>query len=137
MSLESSITELKDEKHAGHALLTREVDTGAQLVAGLISTLDPDDALRVRRKIDRHIMPLMCALYCIQFMDKTTLGSAAILGIQEATHLTTNHRWILAQIISGFISFGVLHIETGGFKPWQWLMIITGLLTLILAVSFW
>ncbi|KAL0950628.1 hypothetical protein HGRIS_007418 [Hohenbuehelia grisea] len=165
-------------------------------------------------------------------MDKTTLGSAAILGIREATHLTTNqYNWLgtifylsylvfeypqnialqrfpvgkwmslnisvwavalcahaacknfgglfavrlilgmcegsitagfmivssmfytrteqtlrvgywflmngTAQIISGFISFGTLHIKTGSFEPWQWLMIITGILTLITAVAFW
>jgi hypothetical protein len=27
---------------------------------------------------------------------------------------------ILAQIISGFISFGALHIKTPTFEPWQW-----------------
>jgi hypothetical protein len=42
-----------------------------------------------------------------------------------------------AQIISGFISFGTLHIKTSHFEPWQWLMIITGILTLITSVSFW
>ena len=26
----------------------------------------------------------------------------------------------VAQIISSFISFGSLHIRTGGFEPWQW-----------------
>ena len=25
-----------------------------------------------------------------------------------------------AQIISGFISFGTLHIHTTRFEPWQW-----------------
>lgn len=25
-----------------------------------------------------------------------------------------------AQIISGFISFGTLHIKTKAFEPWQW-----------------
>jgi len=25
-----------------------------------------------------------------------------------------------AQIISGFISFGTLHIHTSSFEPWQW-----------------
>ncbi|KAG2114300.1 uncharacterized protein F5147DRAFT_570447 [Suillus discolor] len=83
MSLESS-----GILQAGVFVSTKGVDTGAQLVAGLTSTLDPDEALRIRRKIDGHVMPLMCAW--VQFMDKTTLGSAAILGIQEATHLTTN-----------------------------------------------
>ena len=42
-----------------------------------------------------------------------------------------------AQIISGFIAFGSLHIKTSGFEPWQWLMIICGVLTLITAVCYW
>ncbi|KAJ7124192.1 hypothetical protein C8R44DRAFT_980594 [Mycena epipterygia] len=41
-----------------------------------------------------------------------------------------------AQIITSFISFGTLHIKTGGFEPWQWLMIITGILTLITSTCF-
>jgi len=175
---------------------------------------------------------LMCILYWIQFMDKTTLGSAAILGIRESTNLSTNqYNWLgtifylsyllfefpqnlclqrfpvgkwmtfnisiwavalcshaacknfaglfavrlvlgmcegsitagflivssmfytrkeqtlrvgywflmngTAQIISGFISFGSLHIKTKSFEPWQWLMIITGILTLMTALAFW
>ncbi|OJA17303.1 hypothetical protein AZE42_10814 [Rhizopogon vesiculosus] len=76
MSLESESSNavVKSPKRAGLTLSTKDVDTGAQLIAGLTATLDPEEALRVR----------------IQFMDKTTLGSAAILGIQEATHLTAN-----------------------------------------------
>lgn len=225
---------IDDEKrtHVHVAAVSEEVDTGARLVAGTFEEVDPKEALRLRKKIDRHIMPLMCVLYWIQFMDKTTLGSSAILGIKTATHLTTNEynclgtifylsylafeypqnlalqrfpvgkwmsinifvwgialcchaacknfgglmacRFILgmcegsitagfmivtsmfytrkeqtirvgywflmngtAQIIIGFISFGVLHSKTGGFQPWQWLVIITGLLTLITAVAFW
>ncbi|CCM05278.1 uncharacterized protein FIBRA_07490 [Fibroporia radiculosa] len=225
---------LEDEKGVTThvALVNDEVDTGAQLVAGTAMAVDPAEALRIRRKIDWHIMPLMCVLYWIQFMDKVTLGSAAILGIKTATHLTTNqYNWLgtifylsylvfeypqnlalqrlpvgkwmsanifvwgvalcchaacknfaglfvcrlvlgmcegsitagfmivtsmfytrveqtlrvgywflmngTAQIIIGFISFGVLHASTSSFQPWQWLVIITGLLTLITAVAFW
>lgn len=221
------------EKHAhGIAVATKDVDTGAAVVAGMSGDLDPDDAARVRRKIDRCILPMMCTLYWIQFMDKNTLGSSAILGIQKDTHLSTNQynwlgtvfylsyllfeypqnlalqrfpvgRWMninifvwgialachaactdfaglfvarfvlgicegsitagfmivssmfytrseqtsrigywflmngTAQIISGFISFGSLHITTPGFAPWQWLVIITGIITLITAIIYW
>ncbi|KAG6827140.1 hypothetical protein H0H92_013058 [Tricholoma furcatifolium] len=204
---------------------SRVVDTAAELSSGN-SEIDPQEALRVRKKIDRHILPLMCILYWIQYMDKTTLGSSAILGISESTHLSTAQynwlgtvfylsylafefpqnlalqrfpvgKWMSAnitvwgialcahaacknfssllicrlvlgmcegsitagflivtsmfytrneqtlrvgywsQIILGFIGFGALHITTASFKPWQWLMIITGIITLFAAAAFW
>ncbi|KAF8147682.1 major facilitator superfamily domain-containing protein [Crassisporium funariophilum] len=228
----SSETSDEKPKHEFVAVSTKEVDTAAELASGEQGVIDPAEALRIRRKIDKHIMPLMCILYWIQFMDKTTLGSAAILGIRESTNLSTNqYNWLgtifylsylafefpqnlclqrfpvgkwmsfnitiwavalcahaacknfaglfvvrlilgmcegsitagflivssmfytrneqtlrvgywflmngTAQIISGFISFGALHIKTETFEPWQWLMIITGILTLITALAFW
>lgn len=41
-----------------------QVDTGAQLVAGGIE-LDPAEANRIRKKIDWHILPLMCGEFAI------------------------------------------------------------------------
>ncbi|EJF61405.1 MFS general substrate transporter [Dichomitus squalens LYAD-421 SS1] len=214
------------------AVADKEVDTAAQLAAALDEELSPEEANRIRKKIDWHVLPLMCTLYWVQFMDKTTLGSSAILGIRTATHLTTNqYNWLgtifylsylvfeypqnlalqrfpvgkwmsanifvwgvalcshaacksfgglfavrlilgmcegsitagflivssmfytrkeqtlrvgywflmngTAQIISGFLSFGTLHIKTKNFEPWQWLMVITGGLTIIVAVLYW
>ena len=43
----------------------------------------------------------------------------------------------VAIVVLGFVSFGVLHTHTGNFHAWQWLMIITGLITLITAITFW
>lgn len=42
-----------------------------------------------------------------------------------------------AQIVAGFVSFGVLHIPENKLAPWQWYMLITGIVTLFIAVSFW
>ncbi|KAF7793127.1 hypothetical protein EIP86_004236 [Pleurotus ostreatoroseus] len=42
-----------------------------------------------------------------------------------------------AIIILGLIAFGVLHVKSDKFMPWQWLMIITGIITLIVSVLFW
>ncbi|KAI0651041.1 MFS general substrate transporter [Trametes meyenii] len=235
MSTKGSFSEPDEKKvHvAVHvAVADKDVDTAAQLAAGLDQDLTPEESDRLRKKIDWHILPLMCILYWIQFMDKTTLGSSAILGIRTATHLTTNqYNWLgtifylsylvfeypqnlalqrfpvgkwmsiniftwgvalcahaacknfgglfavrlilgmcegsitagfmivssmfytrkeqtlrvgywflmngTAQIISGFLSFGTLHIKTDNFEPWQWLMIITGALTLITSALYW
>jgi MFS transporter, ACS family, allantoate permease len=210
-----------------------DIDTGAQVAAvGIVGTIDPAEAIRIRRKIDWHILPMMCFLYLVQFMDKTTLAYAAILGMNEEAHLSVDQynwlgtifylsylvfeypqnlalqrfpvgkwmsinifiwavalcshaackswgglfavRFILgicegsitagfmivssmfytrkeqtlrvgywflmngtAQIILAFIAYGTLNITKSKLEPWQWLMIITGLLTLILSVCFW
>ncbi|EIW84898.1 MFS general substrate transporter [Coniophora puteana RWD-64-598 SS2] len=232
----SSASEHSAKHHADEAHVSTvknaQVDTAAQLVAGSAVRLTPEEALRLRRKIDLHIMPLMCTMYLIQFLDKTTLGEAAVLGIIPGAHLTETQfnwlgtifylsylvfqypqnlalqrfpvgRWVtiniflwavillchaacssfgglftvrfllgvcegavtpgfmivtsmfytreeqtrrvgywflmngVAVIFLGFISFGVLHTHTGAFLPWQWLMVITGTITLVVSVLFW
>ncbi|KAG6909275.1 hypothetical protein DXG01_001219 [Tephrocybe rancida] len=182
------------EKHDAVAVSTRNVDTAAVLLDGHEDDLNPEDALRVRRKIDLHIMPMMCdhfgklchsrdqnlalqrfpvgkwlsinifvwavALCCHAatknfaglFICRLILGmcegsiTAGFLIVTSMFYTRTEQTlrvgyWFLmngvAQIISGFLSFGALHIKTKGFEPWQWLMIITGLITLVAAVSFW
>ncbi|KAK7055772.1 MFS general substrate transporter [Favolaschia claudopus] len=187
-----------------------DVDTGAIVAASGDVELSPEDAERIRKKIDRHILPLM-----VQYMDKTTLGSSAILGIRLGTVFYLSYlalefpqnlalqrfpvaKWLsfnifvwavavcshaacknfaglmavriilgisegfllitsmfytrkeqtvrvgywylmngFAQIVAGFISFGALHIKTPRFEPWQWLMIITGLITFVVSLLFW
>ncbi|KAH9991566.1 major facilitator superfamily domain-containing protein [Russula vinacea] len=82
------------------------LDTGAQLDASLSTQLDPGESLKIRRKIDRHVLPLMCILYCIQFMDKATLASSSILGILKATHLTANqYNWLGTIFYLGYLAF--------------------------------
>ncbi|KAL1908688.1 hypothetical protein Sste5344_005513 [Sporothrix stenoceras] len=40
-------------------------------------------------------------------------------------------------ITSGLLSYGVLYIKTGGFAPWKWFMVITGILTIFYGVFVW
>ncbi|KAF9014075.1 MFS general substrate transporter [Cyathus striatus] len=42
-----------------------------------------------------------------------------------------------AIIFLGFTAFGVAHTTTPNFMPWQWLMVITGIITLITSILFW
>lgn len=43
-----------------------------------------------------------------------------------------------AAIISGFVSFGVAHVDMQGHpRPWQWFMIIISISSFLLAVAFW
>ncbi|CCO32369.1 hypothetical protein RSOLAG1IB_10200 [Rhizoctonia solani AG-1 IB] len=81
----------KDPQH--HVIVTSAtVDNALRQTMNHVSgePLTPEAALKLRKKIDRHLLPLMMILYWVQFMDKTTLGNSAILGIRTDTHLDAN-----------------------------------------------
>ncbi|KAI0725010.1 major facilitator superfamily domain-containing protein [Fomitopsis betulina] len=42
-----------------------------------------------------------------------------------------------AIIFLGLVAYGTLHITHGALAPWQWLMIITGVITFITSILFW
>lgn len=60
------------------------------------------------------------------------------------THEETARRvgyWFLmngtAQIVSGFITWAVFHLDAAVLAPWRLFMIVCGILTLIIGVTFW
>lgn len=73
-----------------HNVRLHDIDDAAAFVAGYQGEVTEEQSRRVRRKIDRHILPLMMVLYFVQFTDKTTLGHSSILGIWEANGLDQN-----------------------------------------------
>jgi len=46
------------------------------------------DSTALRRKIDLRFMPLLMGIYFLQYLDKTLLNYAAVMGIKE--HLKGN-----------------------------------------------
>ncbi|KAF7557646.1 hypothetical protein G7Z17_g613 [Cylindrodendrum hubeiense] len=57
----------------------------------------PEDEKRVLRKIDRVVLPLMCVVYFFQYLDKQAVGYAAIFGLQEDLHLTSDeYSWVVS-----------------------------------------
>ncbi|KAI0823552.1 MFS general substrate transporter [Trametes gibbosa] len=240
MESDSSINEKRSEVLDDSApankphLAPQDVDVAAELTPGKDFVLDPQEAARVRRKIDLHLMPLMCILYMMQFADKTTLGQSAVLGLLNGPHaLLTQAKfnwlgtifylfflafewpqnlalqylpvgkwmsfniliwsvallchsaaktfgeffvcrmflgicegaitpgfmivtsmfytrqeqtqrvgyWFLmngaAIILLGLVAYGTLHIHSTVLQAWQWLMIITGIITFVVAILFW
>ncbi|SMY25838.1 unnamed protein product [Zymoseptoria tritici ST99CH_1A5] len=57
---------------------------------GLESTTEvptEDSLRRLRRKIDRHILPVLWFLFFFHFMDKYLMGYAIVMGLPEDIHL--------------------------------------------------
>ncbi|KAL2417683.1 putative transporter [Exophiala dermatitidis] len=66
--------------------------------------LSPSEERKLVRKIDMHIIPVMFVLYLFQYLDKTSLGGTAIMGIiQDAKLKGTEYSWISSFFYVGFL----------------------------------
>jgi len=51
---------------------------------GQVIELTPEKSKALLRKIDLHLMPIMCIIYGLNYLDKTTLSYASIMGLRHA-----------------------------------------------------
>ena len=63
------------------AVADKDVDTAAQLAAGLEEELSPEEATRIRKKIDWHILPLMCSEFPLRSLWASLRSRADGMGL--------------------------------------------------------
>ena len=64
----------------------------------------PEEDAKLCRKLDLIIMPLFCWLYMNQFMDKTCVSFAAIMGIQKDYHMVGQmYSWTNSGFYLGYL----------------------------------
>ncbi|EHK96713.1 putative Uncharacterized transporter [Glarea lozoyensis 74030] len=89
---------------------SKAADAALQFVHEQAIEIDEETDKRIRRKIDWHILPWMCTLYLLQYMDKVTLSYAAVMGIKEDTHLTASqYSWTGSIFYLGYLAFEYPH----------------------------
>lgn len=67
-----------------------------------------DDATnkRLLRRINRRILPIMCVVYGMNFLDKTTLSYASIMGLREDISLSgDNYQWLASLFYFGYLAW--------------------------------
>ncbi|KPM35416.1 hypothetical protein AK830_g11164 [Neonectria ditissima] len=73
---------------------------------GLTTPLDPERSRRLIRRIDTHIMPLICIVYFLQYIDKTAISYASVTGIIQSTGLKGNEfNWVASIFFFGQLAF--------------------------------
>ncbi|KAI7888356.1 major facilitator superfamily domain-containing protein [Mucor mucedo] len=93
-----------------------DVDTFVDVKAASVSIRSEDESVppfqktkaekRLVKKINMALLPFIGAIVFIQFVDKSTLGISAVLGIIEDTHLTgSQYNWLGSFFYLGFIAF--------------------------------
>nr|KMM65664.1 membrane transporter [Coccidioides posadasii RMSCC 3488] len=61
---------------------------------------------RLLRIIDWHLMPLMCVIYGLNYLDKTTLSYASVMGLKEDIHLVgDNYQWLGSMFYFGYLAW--------------------------------
>ena len=88
----------------------QDADEALQVVrnSGDAEEIAIDEELKTRllRKIDLHIMPIMCVVYGLNYLDKTTLSYASIMGLETDLNLTkNNYQWLGSIFYFGYLGF--------------------------------
>ncbi|TID13886.1 hypothetical protein CANINC_004834 [Pichia inconspicua] len=66
--------------------------------------VSPAEDAKVRRKLDFIVLPLFCFLYMNQFMDKTSIGFAAVMGIRKDYNMVgTMYSWTNSGFYLGYV----------------------------------
>lgn len=69
--------------------------------------LDPEASARLVRKIDLYVMPLICIVYFLQYLDKIAVSYASVTGVRESADLHGNQfNWV-----SSIFFFGQLALQ--------------------------
>lgn len=112
-------------------------DIKATPAATMIDDIDPIIEKRVRRKLDKHLIPLLSALYLLAFLDRSNIGyvslsvslislitlarNARIAGMEEDLSLTSSqYQWLLTIFYISYIIFGFLAIMWKVVPPHRW-----------------
>jgi len=69
-------------------------------------SMTPEEEKRLLRKIDLNLMPMLCIVYGLNYLDKTTLSYASIMGLQKDIHLQgTNYQWLGSMFYIGYLAW--------------------------------
>ncbi|KAF2402206.1 MFS transporter [Trichodelitschia bisporula] len=78
---------------------------------GTVLEITPEENKRLLRKIDLHIMPLMCLVYGLNYLDKTTLSYASVMGISAPKVAGgiglhgTQYNWLGSMFYFGYLAW--------------------------------
>ena len=98
------------QSSASHPSGLQDADEALQAVGtnGDAEEIAIDEELKTRllRKIDWHIMPMMCIVYGLNYLDKTTLSYASVMGLETDLNLTkSNYQWLGSIFYIGYLGF--------------------------------
>ncbi|KAL2013562.1 hypothetical protein VTN00DRAFT_1087 [Thermoascus crustaceus] len=110
----------------------RDVETELAAVPSLTCTTER----KLMAKIDWHILPVLCVLYLMAFLDRVNISNAVIFGLQKDLNIETGTKYNTALTIF-FVPYIIFEIPSNvllkKFKPHVWL----SLCMFLFGLSMW
>lgn len=96
--------------HPYEAVTGDDDNAKAQALSADTGSVTEHELKTVLRKIDYVLMPLMCIAVLLQFLDKTSLNYANLLGIKKDTHLKgQEYSWLGSFFYIGYLIATPIH----------------------------
>ena len=107
-----SPVDLSEKRHASlvrEQILKHSKDADEAMKAfetGEIVEIDEATNKRLLRTIDLHLIPLMCVIYGLNYLDKTTLSYASVMGIKKDLNLVgDDYQWLGSLFYFGYLAW--------------------------------
>lgn len=73
---------------------------------GEVLVLDEATNKRLLRRIDWNLMPIMCVIYGLNYLDKTTISYASIMGMNQDLKLVgDDYQWLGSLFYFGYLGW--------------------------------
>jgi MFS transporter, ACS family, allantoate permease len=82
-----------------------QVDEGYELFdEAAAQELTTENSIAVRRKLDHHLLPLMCLAYGLNYVDKVAMGWAVLFNFREDLGLVGDeYSWASSMFYFGYL----------------------------------
>ncbi|EPS29216.1 putative transporter [Penicillium oxalicum] len=107
----SPVVDVVTSKHVDSTLEKHAHDADEAMKAfedlhGETIELDESTNRRLLRTIDWHMMPVMCCVYGMNYLDKTTLSYASIMGLKQDLNLQGDqYQWLGSLFYFGYLAW--------------------------------
>ncbi|SPB47312.1 unnamed protein product [Aspergillus niger] len=102
-----------ESKADGHVSFGQADAALEYLRAGEVATFSDVDEKKLLRKIDWMVVPLMWAIYFLQYLDKILINYASVMGLLDDTGMRTDQFSNLA--LAFYVSYLFFELPTGYF----------------------
>ncbi|KAK5111763.1 hypothetical protein LTR62_004683 [Meristemomyces frigidus] len=93
-----------------HIADTKGADGVLRYAAAIAVEIDEPTNKRLLRLIDYHVLPWLCGLYILQYLDKGVLSYAGVMGLQKELHMDSlQYSWLGSIYYVGYIPAVPLH----------------------------